>query len=197
MSRNAKRFAALPEIEGPRTSDTEDADDTRDTRTPGLSTGIRVKPDGAHPGRPASRNRDALTASKQMPAKKQAISRLPASTAADASGPWAGQLPRAVRLSERFEWRHHDLVRSEPMRVESSIMTCRELTEFIADYLSGELSPDTRQSFEHHLSVCPNCVNYLASYKAAIELGRGALAVDETDVPDDLVRAILNSRKPS
>jgi len=80
-------------------------------------------------------------------------------------------------------------------------MTCQEFTDFIADYLSGDLSAEVRRAFEHHLDLCPNCVNYIASYKAAIELGRGALSADETDVPpdvpEDLVRAILDSRKPS
>ena len=37
-------------------------------------------------------------------------------------------------------------------------MTCREFAEFLSDYLSGELSPETRAQFEGHLTVCPNCV---------------------------------------
>ena len=79
-------------------------------------------------------------------------------------------------------------------------MTCRELTDFIADYLSGELSPEVRGAFDTHLSRCPNCVNYLASYKAAVTLGRGAFTADDAAdaapaVPDDLVRAILSARR--
>ena len=78
-------------------------------------------------------------------------------------------------------------------------MTCRELTEFIADYLSGELTPDVRGAFDHHLSRCPNCVNYLASYEATIAMGRGAFAAEEgdapADVPEELLRAILGARK--
>jgi len=79
-------------------------------------------------------------------------------------------------------------------------MTCRELTGFIADYLSGELASDQRKAFDHHLSRCPNCVNYLASYEATIAMGRGAFAAGEgdapADVPEELVRAILSARKP-
>jgi len=80
-------------------------------------------------------------------------------------------------------------------------MTCRELTDFIADYLSGELSPEVRGAFDTHLSRCPNCVNYLASYEAAVTLGRGALTADDVAdaslaaVPDELVRAILSARR--
>lgn len=78
-------------------------------------------------------------------------------------------------------------------------MTCREFAEFIAEYLAGELSQDTRAQFEHHLTVCPNCVAYLSNYRDVVALGRPAFADDDVavpgDVPDDLVQAILASRR--
>lgn len=78
-------------------------------------------------------------------------------------------------------------------------MTCREFADFMADYLSGELPADVRARFEHHLSVCTNCVKYLAGYQGAITLGKGAFGDDDAaevppDVPEDLVRAILTAR---
>lgn len=76
-------------------------------------------------------------------------------------------------------------------------MTCREVADFLADYLSNALAADVRAQFEHHLSVCPNCQAYLATYRVTIELGRQAFATPDadaqTEVPDDLVRAILNA----
>jgi len=76
-------------------------------------------------------------------------------------------------------------------------MTCREVAEFLADYLSGALAADIRAQFDRHLSLCPNCQAYLATYRATIELGRKAFAtadVDvQTEVPDELVSAILNA----
>ena len=78
-------------------------------------------------------------------------------------------------------------------------MTCREFAEFIADYLSGELPPETRAQFECHLDVCPNCVAYLSNYRDTMALGRRAFADEDAglpdDVPDDLVQAILASRR--
>ena len=78
-------------------------------------------------------------------------------------------------------------------------MTCREFAEFIAEYLAGELSRDTRAQFEHHLTVCPNCVAYLSNYRDTVALGRRAFADDDAavpgEVPDDLVQAILASRR--
>ena len=78
-------------------------------------------------------------------------------------------------------------------------MTCREFADFIMDYVAGELPPDVRNPFERHLSCCPNCERYLAQYRATVEAGRTAFAdldaeVPE-DVPEDLIRAILASKK--
>ena len=55
-------------------------------------------------------------------------------------------------------------------------MTCREFAEFMAEYLSGELSGEIRMQFEEHLSECPNCVAYLSNYRDTISLGRRAFA---------------------
>jgi anti-sigma factor RsiW len=80
-------------------------------------------------------------------------------------------------------------------------VTCREFADFLADYLSGELSPGTRAQFERHLEVCPNCVAYLSNYRDTIVLGRTVMAEGDAavpaDVPDDLVKAILASRRRS
>jgi anti-sigma factor RsiW len=78
-------------------------------------------------------------------------------------------------------------------------MTCRELADFIADYLAGEIPSETRRQFDHHLSLCPNCVNYLTQYKATVELGRRAFEDTDGDVPaevpEELVKAIIAARK--
>jgi anti-sigma factor RsiW len=78
-------------------------------------------------------------------------------------------------------------------------MTCRELADFIADYLSGEIPDETRRRFDHHLSLCPNCVNYLALYKTTVELGRRAFEDADADVPpevpEEFVKAIIAARK--
>jgi anti-sigma factor RsiW len=76
-------------------------------------------------------------------------------------------------------------------------LTCRELIEFLAAYLDAELPPVEHAAFEAHLALCPDCVDYLASYRETIRLGTQALA-DETlraeDVPAELVDAILAAR---
>jgi anti-sigma factor RsiW len=78
-------------------------------------------------------------------------------------------------------------------------VTCRELADFIADYLAGTLPAETRADFEPHLKACPNCVAYVEGYKTTVELGR--CAFDEPDgpvpetVPEELVKAILSARR--
>lgn len=78
------------------------------------------------------------------------------------------------------------------------MITCRELIDFLMDYTSGELPAAQRAEFERHLAVCPPCVNYLRTYEESVRLGKSAFAdLDRPtpeSVPEDLVRAILNSR---
>ncbi len=85
------------------------------------------------------------------------------------------------------------------MCVHESI-TCKELTDFLMAYLDGELDPKRRSLFDQHLSICPSCVKYLASYRKTVELERDAFkrnpdAEATCDVPEGLVRAILAARR--
>lgn len=76
-------------------------------------------------------------------------------------------------------------------------MTCREVADFLADYVSGTLPADVATQFERHLSLCPNCRAYISTYRATIELGRFAFirsdANAESAVPEDLVSAIMDA----
>lgn len=79
-------------------------------------------------------------------------------------------------------------------------MNCRELLDFLMAYLDGELAPEVRAEFDRHLAVCPPCIDYLQSYRRTLELARQSLPANDEEavpqpIPDDLVRAILQSRK--
>ena len=77
-------------------------------------------------------------------------------------------------------------------------MTCRQLADFILEYLEGQLPDETRSAFEHHLTLCPNCVDYIGSYAATVELGRRAFDEDGAGLPgmpEALVQAILAARQ--
>jgi anti-sigma factor RsiW len=78
-------------------------------------------------------------------------------------------------------------------------MTCREVIEFLAEYLAGELPPEQHKVFTEHLDACPECVAYLESYEETVRLGKAALSEPEDpvsdDVPEELVQAILAARR--
>jgi anti-sigma factor RsiW len=77
-------------------------------------------------------------------------------------------------------------------------ISCREVLDFLAAYLEGELAPGVRAAFERHLALCPACVDYLESYRETIRLGRAAYDPDgpaPAEIPEELVAAILASRR--
>ena len=77
-------------------------------------------------------------------------------------------------------------------------MTCRDVLEYLADYLGGALAPEGVDRFEHHLAGCPSCVAYLESYRETVRLGKDALTEPSLgEVPEDLVAAILASLPPA
>jgi anti-sigma factor RsiW len=77
-------------------------------------------------------------------------------------------------------------------------MKCSELiTTFLMEYVDGNLPPETLTDFEHHLHVCASCVSYLRTYRETIAMAAAAgtaARVDVQDVPEELVRAILEVR---
>jgi predicted anti-sigma-YlaC factor YlaD len=78
-------------------------------------------------------------------------------------------------------------------------MTCREFADFMMDYLSDELSSESRAQFDPHLSLCANCRKYLTSYEETVKLGKRAFADEDAalpaDIPEELVKAILAARR--
>ena len=90
-------------------------------------------------------------------------------------------------------------IKGTMLRSMHGMITCREFEEFVLSYLDGELPARQAKIFEWHLRICRECREYLAAYKRTIELGRAVLgpaheAVPD-DVPEDLVRAVLDSRE--
>ncbi len=79
-------------------------------------------------------------------------------------------------------------------------MTCRELVDFLIDYVEEQLPPGQRAAFERHLEVCPACRDYLHSYRLTIQISRTAMRDAPESaaaaMPDELVAAILASRSP-
>jgi anti-sigma factor RsiW len=78
-------------------------------------------------------------------------------------------------------------------------LTCRDICDFVMAWLDGDLPDRERAIFEAHLKLCRQCVNYLDSYRATIQLARSSHEANPCaalpPVPEDLVKAILAARK--
>jgi len=75
-------------------------------------------------------------------------------------------------------------------------VTCRGFADFAIDYLDGQLADATRARFDQHLTLCPDCVQYLREYLDTVHAGHAAFddALPAL-IPDELVQAILHARK--
>ena len=78
-------------------------------------------------------------------------------------------------------------------------MKCRELAEFLFDYVSGDLPDERREHFEFHLNKCGKCHQYLMQYEMTIKARKIACGdmSDElpANIPEELVKAVLAARK--
>jgi anti-sigma factor RsiW len=75
-------------------------------------------------------------------------------------------------------------------------VTCKEVADFLMDYLDGTLPEAQRRIFESHLGVCPDCRRYIDSYKRTIAIGHAAFAdsAEPSDAPEGLIQSILRAR---
>lgn len=64
------------------------------------------------------------------------------------------------------------------------MLTCREVTELVTDYLEGDLSFRRWASLQLHLGMCVRCRLYLRQRKLVI---RSLRMLPAQEVPDDVV----------
>jgi hypothetical protein len=78
-------------------------------------------------------------------------------------------------------------------------LTCRDVGEFLADYLARDLAGPQRLAFDEHLRLCPDCVAYLDAYRTTVALGKAALKENtvegDPEPPPALVEAILRATR--
>lgn len=79
------------------------------------------------------------------------------------------------------------------------VITCEEVTAFLARYVEDGLSPEERKAFDRHVAMCHACRAYVESYARTIELEGLAFEDPEalalSDVPEELVQGILAARR--
>jgi anti-sigma factor RsiW len=74
-------------------------------------------------------------------------------------------------------------------------VTCKEIADFLMNYVDGALPGTQCAIFEEHLAECPECVAYLESYKMTVNLSKAARQPAPDNAPEDLIQAILAARK--
>ncbi len=68
------------------------------------------------------------------------------------------------------------------------MLTCKELTEIITDYLEGHMSFGQRLRFQLHVGMCRNCRAYLRQMKLTIQtLGK----VPAETIPPPLLEELV------
>jgi Putative zinc-finger len=73
-------------------------------------------------------------------------------------------------------------------RTQALTKTCKQMTNLVFDYLNDKLAPTTKRDFQRHLRICPDCVNFLNTYKKTVAVTR-SVAID--DIPQKVRNNIL------
>ena len=75
------------------------------------------------------------------------------------------------------------------------MMTCRELTDFLSDYVGDELPQPVRRRFKFHLWMCRNCWIYVSQFRETVAAGKRVCDDAPVDgpIPEEVVQAIMGS----
>ncbi len=76
-------------------------------------------------------------------------------------------------------------------------ISCREVVAALADYLEGALGFDVQGRLEAHLHGCVGCLAYVVGYRETCRWLRASHDEIASALPEALVQAILDSRRPS
>jgi len=80
---------------------------------------------------------------------------------------------------------------------QKTMLTCRQVLDYLSDYVDAHLPAAERARLDEHLAGCPQCVDYLENFKATLA-ACPSLRDSEFDaiqtVPEQLLQAILAAR---
>jgi anti-sigma factor RsiW len=77
----------------------------------------------------------------------------------------------------------HSTRKSSRQAFRAELVSCKDATHLIGDYLADNLKADERRAFETHLTACPDCAAFLSTYKRTIALTRSFLAQNSLQAP--------------
>ena len=72
------------------------------------------------------------------------------------------------------------------------MLKCRDVGNFLHDYVEGSLEPNVSQQLDGHLADCPGCVAFIKTYKDTITVSRDLRC---EDVPPELKQKLRSFMK--
>ena len=73
-------------------------------------------------------------------------------------------------------------------RLLGDALNCREVSDFLTDYLEDALTPDVKRQFEEHVQHCKHCRALLRQFQTTVELTRETKPVEP---PEELAEHTL------
>jgi len=71
------------------------------------------------------------------------------------------------------------------------MLNCRELEDFLDDYIDGNLPASVRRKVYLHLLACGDCRSYISAYKRSIEMGKALCDKLDSEVPEDVPEELI------
>ncbi|HEX6768709.1 MAG TPA: zf-HC2 domain-containing protein [Candidatus Binatia bacterium] len=70
-----------------------------------------------------------------------------------------------------------------------SAQTCKQIADLLVDYLTDNLRPKLKQEFARHLSLCPDCVSFVNTYRKTVQ---STAALRSEKIPAKVRDNVLN-----
>jgi anti-sigma factor RsiW len=67
---------------------------------------------------------------------------------------------------------------------------CKDTERLLYQFVEGELDDKSRRKLESHLRDCPECLEFVRTYRQTIKLAGEHGIARETDMPPDLVKKL-------
>ena len=71
----------------------------------------------------------------------------------------------------------------------STDKNCKQMTDLVLGYVTGKLPAKTKREFDRHLSICPDCVSFLNTYKKTVTLTK---TIQADDIPAKVRENVMN-----
>jgi anti-sigma factor RsiW len=72
--------------------------------------------------------------------------------------------------------------------------TCKQIADLVFNYINDTLSPRVKRDFNQHLTICPDCVAFLNTYRKTVAVTRSVRAEEIPAKVSDNILDFLRRR---